>query len=93
MTKMKPTDPDALDPVDRAKLIALYERLCPDDLVAPDDPRRPVIAAEVLDVGRAPTLDEALDVIEYWRLPPAWARELAISVRRSVGRMSLATPR
>ena len=87
--RMKPTDPDTIDSADQAKLIALYTRLCPDDQVTPDDPRMPVIAAEVLDVGRAATLDEALEVIDYWRLPQDWAREFATSVRRSIKRMKL----
>lgn len=50
---MKPTEPDTISPADQTKLIAVYKRLCPDDQVTADDPRRPVIAAEVLDVGRA----------------------------------------
>ncbi len=86
---MKPTDPDTIDSADQAKLIALYKRLCPDDQVTPDDPRMPVIAAEVLDVGRASTLEEALDVIGYWSLPQDWGREFATSVRRSIRRMKL----
>jgi hypothetical protein len=86
---MRPTDPDTIAPADQAKLIAVYKRLCPDDQVTNDDPRRPVIAAEVLDVGRAPSVKDALEVIQYWRLPPAWALEFVSSVRRSVGRMKL----
>lgn len=86
---MNLTDPNTISPADQAKLIAVYQRLCPDDQVADDDPRRPVIAAEVLDVGRAPTIKEALHVIEWWRQPEEWAREFAVSVRRSVSRMSL----
>lgn len=86
---MKATDPDTINPADRTKLIALYMRLCSDDLVTLDDPRRPVIAAEVLDIALAPSMKEALDVIEYWRQPAAWATEFASSVRRSVSRMKL----
>lgn len=86
---MKPTDPDTISPADREKLIAVYKRLCPDDQVTEDDPRRPVIAAEVLDVGRAPTVNDALAVIEWWRQPEEWAREFVTSVRRAVVRMKL----
>jgi hypothetical protein len=86
---MKPTDPDNISPADQTKLIAVYTRLCPDDQVTDDDPRRPVIAAEVLDVGRAPTVKDALELIEYWRQPTEWATEFVASVRRSIGRMKL----
>jgi hypothetical protein len=86
---MKPTDPDTITPADQAKLIAMYMRLCPDDQVTDDDPRRSVFAAEILDVGRAPSITAALEVIEYWRQPAAWAIEFVSSVRRSVGRMKL----
>jgi hypothetical protein len=86
---MKSTDPDTIAPTDQAKLIAVYKCLCPDDQMTDDDPRRPVIAAEVLDVGRAPNITAALEVIEYWRQPAAWAIEFVSSVRRSVGRMKL----
>jgi len=88
---MKPTDPDTISPADQAKLIAVYVRLCPDDQVTDDDPRRPVIAAEVLDVGRAASITDALEVIEYWRQPPEWAIQFVSAVRRSVGRMKLQT--
>jgi hypothetical protein len=89
--QMRPTDPDTIAPADQAKLIAVYRRLCPDDQVTDDDPRRSVIAAEVLDVGRAPTVKDALEVIEYWRQPSAWANEFVSSVRKSVARMRLQT--
>lgn len=87
--QMNPTDPDTIRPADQAKLLAVYQRLCPDDVVTADDPRRPVIAAEILDVGRAPTVKEALDVIDYWRQPAEWAFEFVSSVRRSVRQMKL----
>jgi len=48
-----------------------------------------LIAAEVLDVGRAPTIADALEVIQYWRQPADWAVEFASSVRRAVCRMKL----
>lgn len=86
---MKPTDPNDICPEDQVKLIAVYERLCPDDQVADDDSRRPVIAAEVLAVGRAPSIKDALEVIEYWRQPPERANEFVSAVRRAVGRMKL----
>ena len=86
---MKPIDPETISPADQAKLIAVYKRLCPDNQVTEDDPRRPVIAAEVLDVGRAPSITATLAVIEYWRQPATWANEFVSSVRRSVGRMKL----
>lgn len=86
---MNPTDPDTISPADQVKLLAVYMRLRPGDQVTDDDPRRPIIAAEVLDVGRAPSITAALEVIEYWRQPAAWAIEIVSSVRRSVSRMKL----
>jgi len=86
---MQLTDPDTITSADQVKLIAVYTRLCPDDQVTEDDPRRPLIAAEVLDVGRAPTIADALEVIQYWRQPADWAVEFASSVRRAVCRMKL----
>ena len=86
---MKLTNPDAINQADRTKLLSVYMRLCPDDQVTDDDPRRPVIAAEVLDVGRAPTFKEALDVIEYWQQPADWAKVFVGSVRHAVARMKL----
>lgn len=86
---MKPTDPDTITPADQTKLIGVYMRLCPDDQVTDDDPRRAVIAAEVLDVALAPNITAALEVIEYWRQPTGWAIEFVSSVRRSVSRMKL----
>lgn len=55
---MSPTDPESISAADQTKLIAVYERLCPDDIVALDAPRRPVIAAEMMDTGSASTLFE-----------------------------------
>jgi len=86
---VKPTDPETITPADQARLIAVYLRLCSDDQVTDDDPRRPLIAAEVLDVGRAPSIAASLEVIEHWQQPTAWALEFVSSVRRSVGRMKL----
>lgn len=42
-----------------------------------------------LDLGRAPSITAALEVIEYWQQPAPWAIESVSSVRRSVGRMNL----
>ena len=84
---MEPTDPTTICEADQNRLIKVYERLCPNDFVTQDDPRRSLIAAEVLDVGLAPSLNDALKVIEWWRQPEEWAREFAISARRSVRQM------
>jgi hypothetical protein len=41
-----PSDPGKIPETDKAKLIALYSRLCPAELVTVDDPRRDTIAAD-----------------------------------------------
>lgn len=87
--KMAPADPDSISKADKVKLMKVYKRLCPDDLVTPDDPRYNTIAAEVLDIGRAPTFREALEIVGYWKLSEAWSHEFAESVRRSFARMKL----
>lgn len=63
--------PRNISPVDRVKLIAVYKRLCPDDPETDDDPRKPVIAAEVVDVASEPSIKAALEVIECSRQPAA----------------------
>jgi hypothetical protein len=81
------TDPDSIAAPDQAKLIAVYERLCPDDVIAVDDPRRGMIAAEVYDVGTAATLKEALQVIQWWGQDSVQTKEFVIATRRAVSRM------
>jgi len=58
-----PTDPADIGEVDKVKLIALYSRVCPEDVLANDDPRRDVIAAEMLDIGLALSPEAAMQVI------------------------------
>ena len=72
---------------DICKLIGVYVRLCPDDLVSDDDPRRVVIAREVLEVGRAASVDEAITVIRWWGQSDEWNRYFVRIVRGSVRRM------
>lgn len=86
---MKPTDPDRINPADRAKLIAIYNRVCPNDLLEHDDPRLPVIAAEMLDVGLAPTPTAALRVIAWWDSYPENLKPIVDGVRRSFKRLKL----
>ena len=86
---MKLTDPDTITPSDQAKLIAIYERVCPADTVPPDDPRRAVIAAEMLDVGLARTPEDALLVIASWDSHPENIKPIVEGVRRSFRRLKL----
>lgn len=58
-----PIDPATTHEKDKVKLIALYARVCPSDVLANDDPRRDCIAAEMLDIGLADSPDSALQVI------------------------------
>lgn len=86
---MKPTDPDCISPADRPKLVAVYQRVCPNDQLADTDPRRSVIAAEMLDVGMAPTPDAALQVIAWWDSRPENLKPIVEDVRRSFRRLKL----
>lgn len=63
---MRQTDPAIICEADKAKLIALYERVCPEEVIAVDDPRRDCIAAEMLDIGLAPNAKAGLEVIAWW---------------------------
>lgn len=84
-----PTDPADIGEADRVKLIALYARLCPEDVVAIDDPRRDVIAAEMLDIGLAPSPEAALQVIAWWDPIADNLRPIVAGVRRSFSRLKL----
>lgn len=69
--------------------VSVYEAVFPGDVLAPDDPRRPVIADEMRDVHRAITSSEAALVISWWDWPQgtqelqAATRELRRRLRRS----------
>lgn len=54
----------------QARLVEIYETLCPDDLLNQDDPRRGAIIAEMQRVVEAATDEEAIQVIEWWRTWP-----------------------
>jgi len=88
-TPLPRTDPTTIPDDDQEKLIRLYERLCPDELVSADDPRRPAIAAEMFDIGLAPSPAAALEVISWWGLPEVWAKEFIRQARRAFPRMKL----
>lgn len=72
-----------------APWIRAYERLCPDDPIHDEDPRRPAIADEMRDLRRATTLAEGLDVIGWWDHWPstdardAFVRRAMRALRRS----------
>lgn len=85
----KPTDPATICLGDKAKLLALYTRLCPEDILASDDPRRDSIVAEILDIGLAPNADAALQVIAWWDPVADNLKPMVAGVRRSFGRMKL----
>ncbi len=65
---------------------SVYERLCPDDILERDDPRRPAIIAEMKDIAAAKTDIEAVKVVEWWGVWPneqhATALEFVQQVRR-----------
>lgn len=89
MEPESPADNANLTALDVSKLIALYERLCPEDPIEDDDPRRDSIAHEVYDVAMAPSQQEALDILSFWDVPDDWASQFAAKARTSVRRMKL----
>ena len=54
----------------RSKYIRIYEKLCPDDPIHDDDPRRGAIMAEMRSIHHAKTEQEAVAVIEWWQAWP-----------------------
>jgi hypothetical protein len=60
---ISPVEPATICQADKDKLIELYGRVCPADVLASDDPRRDVIAAEMLDIDLAPSAEAAMQVI------------------------------
>lgn len=84
-----PTDPADIGEADKVKLIALYSSVCPEDVLVKDDPRRDVIAAEMLDIGLAPSPEAALQVIAWWDPIADNLKPIVTAVRRSFSRMKL----
>lgn len=58
-----------------SKYLKLYERMCPNDPIGIDDPRRDAIIAEMQAVIRAATNREAANEIEWWS---AWSSDQAL---------------
>jgi len=57
------------------KYISIYEKLCPDDRISSDDPRREEIVAEMQAVHHAKTNKAASKVIEWWNAwPNPWCQ-------------------
>lgn len=86
---ISPVDPATICQADKDKLIELYGRVCPADVLASDDPRRDCIAAEMLDIGLAPSPESALEVIAWWDPVVENLEPIVAGVRRSFGRMKL----
>lgn len=84
-----PIDPATIREADKVKLIALYGRVCPSDVLANDDPRRDCIAAEMLDIGLAASPDSALQVIAWWDPLVENLKPIVASVRRSFRHLKL----
>lgn len=84
-----PTDPGSITVADKAKLLAIYCRLCPADVLADDDPRRDSIAAEVLEMGLAATSEDAMQVIAWWDPVAENLRPIVSGVRRSFRNLKL----
>jgi len=66
-----------------SKYIDIYNKLCPDDPIAKDDPRRRDIINEIRSIARAKNVQEATLSIEWW----GWAkknaaRDFVIAARR-----------
>lgn len=49
-----------------SKYISVYEKLCPDDPIAIEDPRRPVIISEMRAIHKAKTPEDAAKIIAWW---------------------------
>ena len=84
-----PIDPAIIREADKVKLIALYGRVCPSDVLANNDPRRDCIAAEMLDIGLAYSPDSALQVIAWWDPVVENLKPIVASVRRSFRSLKL----
>jgi hypothetical protein len=52
------------------RLQAIYETLCPDDILDAGDPRRPIIVEEMRLVMEAPSDAEAVSTISWWNSWP-----------------------
>lgn len=69
-----------------SKYIRAYEALCPDDIIAKDDPRRPVIMAEMAAIKRSKCNVDAAHVVAQWGVWPndqhASALEFVSEARR-----------
>lgn len=88
-TKKRPLDPGIITESDKRKLIAIYSRVCPKDVPEKDDPRRDLIAAEMLEVGLASTPEEALQVIAWWEPVAENLKPIVAGVRSSFRRLKL----
>lgn len=53
-----------------ARLQAIYETLCPDDVLHAEDPRRTAILEEMRLVLEAPTVSQAVEVVAWWNSWP-----------------------
>lgn len=53
-----------------SKYIQIYERLCRDDPIEADDPRRPAIIEEMISIHRAATEADAVAVVAWWQAWP-----------------------
>ncbi|OEZ52998.1 hypothetical protein JAB5_27560 [Janthinobacterium sp. HH103] len=89
MKSSVPIDPATIREKDKVKLIALYGRVCPNDVLTSDDPRRDCIAAEMLDIGLANSSDSALQVIAWWDPLIENLKPIVASVRRSFRNLKL----
>ena len=52
-----------------SKYLEIYETLCPDDPIEPDDPRRGPILAEMRAIVHAPDEAAVLEAIRGWGWP------------------------
>jgi hypothetical protein len=70
-----------------SKYIAIYEKLCPDDPIAKDDPRRKEIIAEMRGIHRAKSVAEAANVIEWWFVAYIDQRKIAMAYVRKARKL------
>jgi hypothetical protein len=70
-----------------SKYIAIYEKLCPDDPLVDDDPRRPAIMAEMRAIHKAATEADAASVVEWWQVWPNPQHQTPIEFVQDARRM------
>ena len=65
----------------------IYERLCPRDPIADDDPRRESVILEMRAVCKSPSPKEAASIVAWWSVDSDWREKRAADFVRKVRRL------